>query len=65
MEPKGNLLADRRFRSLVGLTGGIVIAVVSFLFLEGIAQWIGYGIAILDVVLTPYLLGKAAEADRS
>lgn len=64
MDADEHPFADKRVRSLVGLSGGIVIAVVAFLYLEGIAQWIGYGIAVLDVVITPYILGKAVEMEE-
>lgn len=56
--------ADSRVRSLVGLMGGITIAVVAVLFLEGVIMWIALGIAVMDVIITPYLLKMVVEEAR-
>lgn len=58
-----NPLADKRIRSLIGLSGALVIAIIAIVYLEGIAQWIGLGIAVLDAAVTPYILGLAVEED--
>ncbi|WP_254761595.1 hypothetical protein [Natrinema marinum] len=44
-----------------GLTSGIAVAAVALLFLDGTAQLIALGIALLDVVVTPQILRLAAE----
>ena len=66
---ENNPFADSRVRSLVGLMGGIMIAVIAVLFLEGTLMWLALGIAVLDVILTPYLLKmsveEAAESEES
>lgn len=54
-------LADGRIRSLVGLLSGLMVAVISVLFLEGIALWVGLGVAVMEVLVLPYFLGKAVE----
>ncbi len=56
-----NLFDSAIFRYGVGLSGGLVIAVIALLFLEGTVQLLALGIAVLDVFLTPYLLKQAAQ----
>jgi hypothetical protein len=38
-----------------------VAAVVAYLYLEGTTQLVAYGIAVLDVLVTPQILKRAAE----
>jgi len=45
----------------MGLSGGVMVAAVAFFFLTGTAQLVAYGIALLDVLVTPQILKKAAE----
>ena len=45
----------------IGLSGGLVVAAVSYLFLTGTTQLVAYGIALLDILVTPQILRKAAE----
>jgi len=45
----------------IGLSGGAIVAAVAFLFLSGTAQLAAYGIALLDVLVTPQILKTAAE----
>jgi hypothetical protein len=59
--PPGNPLADRRVRTLVGFVGGLSIAVVAVLFVEPPLTWLLLGVAVLDVLVTPYVLGRAIE----
>jgi len=55
-----SLLADRRVRGLVGLSGGLAIAVVAVVAIEDpTVRWMMLGVAALDAVVTPYLLGLA------
>ncbi|ATW89408.1 hypothetical protein halTADL_2690 [Halohasta litchfieldiae] len=46
----------------IGISGGLMIAVISFLFLTGITQLVGYLIALFDAVITPLVLKQAAAA---
>jgi hypothetical protein len=57
-----NPLADSRVRLFLGLSGGITILVVAFLFIEDpMVRWLLVAVAAVDVVLTPYMLKWAAE----
>jgi hypothetical protein len=61
-----NPLADRRVRGAIGLSGALVVVFVAYFFLEGTTQLVAYGIAVLDAVVTPIILGKAVEqSDRA
>lgn len=57
-------LADRRVRGLVGLAGSALIATVAVLVFEGVLLWLLLGIAVLDLLVTPYMLGVAVEGGR-
>ena len=50
-------------RWLVGLSGGLTIAAVSYLYLDGTAQLFAYGLALVDAFVTPFIL-KAAASGR-
>ena len=45
----------------MGISGGLVVAAVGFLFLSGTAQLVAYGVALLDILVTPQILKRAAE----
>jgi len=45
----------------IGLSGGLTVAAVSYFFLSGTVQLVAYGIALLDILVTPQILKKAAE----
>jgi len=45
----------------MGLSGGAIVAATAFFFLTGTVQLVAYGIALLDALLTPLILKKAAE----
>jgi len=47
----------------IGLSGGLVVAAVSFFFLTGTTQLVAYGIALLDILVTPQILRLAAEQE--
>ena len=47
----------------IGLSGGLVVAAVSFFFLTGTTQLVAYGIALLDILVTPQILSLAAEQE--
>jgi hypothetical protein len=54
--------ADRRVRALIGLSGSLMIAVVAVLFIDDpTLRWAMLGIAALDVIVTPYILGLVFE----
>lgn len=44
----------------VGVGGAAVIAFVALFLLEGTARWVALGIAVLDAVVTPMVLKRAA-----
>ena len=56
-----NPLADKRVRSLMGLSSGLIVAVVAIFFVEPPLTYLMLGIAVLDVIATPYILGLAME----
>jgi len=56
-----NPLADKRVRGAIGLSGALVVVFVAYFFLEGTVQLVAYGIAVVDAIVTPIILGKAAE----
>jgi hypothetical protein len=56
-----NPLADKRVRSLVGLLSAGTIGLVAILFLDGPIQLVFLGVAAVDAVMTPYMLGLAAD----
>jgi hypothetical protein len=46
----------------IGLYGGLIVAAVSFLYLEGLPQLIGFAMALVHVVVTPLLLKRRTES---
>ena len=50
------------FRWGVGLAGALTVAAVASLFLDGTAQLVAYGIAVVDAVATPIVLKRAARS---
>ncbi|AEH38099.1 hypothetical protein [Halopiger xanaduensis] len=56
-------LTEPTVRWGIGLSGGLVVAVIAILFLEGTMQLAALGIAVLDMVVTPLILKQAAESD--
>jgi len=46
----------------IGISGGVMVGAVGFFFLTGVTQLVAYGIALLDMVLTPLILKQAAES---
>jgi hypothetical protein len=59
-----NPLESPLFRYGVGIAGAILVAVVGTLFVEPPIRYLVYGIAFLDVIITPWVLGKAMEQER-
>lgn len=58
-------LAPELFRYGVGIGGAIMVAIVGTFFFEPPIRYLIYGIAVLDVLVTPYVLGKAMEDDET
>jgi len=56
------MLRNPLFRWGVGLSGAVMVAAVSYLFLSGTVQLVAYGIAAMDAVVTPLILKRAAES---
>lgn len=54
-------LQSKRNRSLIGLAGAIPIAVIAVVLFEGAMMWTLLALAVVDVVVTPYILGLAVE----
>jgi hypothetical protein len=57
-----NPLANPVLRYAVGAIGAVAIAAIAYLSLDGITQLLAYGIAVLDVLVTPQILKQAAAA---
>ena len=47
----------------IGLSGAAIVAFVAVFYLDGVARYAALGVAVLDAVLTPKILEKAAESD--
>ncbi|MEA1932361.1 hypothetical protein [Halohasta litorea] len=45
----------------IGLSGGLIVIAIAFFFLSGTVQLVAYGVALLDMVVTPLILKMAAE----
>ncbi|ERH09984.1 MAG: hypothetical protein J07HX64_01750 [halophilic archaeon J07HX64] len=58
----GHPLADRRVRGLLGLSSGSTIVIVAVLFFEDpVVQAAMLGFAVLDLIVTTYILGLLFE----
>lgn len=55
-------LADRRVHALLGLGEAILAAVIGVVYFEGILTWVIVGIGVLNMLVTPYILGQAMES---
>ncbi|WP_436934253.1 hypothetical protein [Halovenus marina] len=55
------VLKSKRNRSLLGLVGAIPVAIVGVVLFDGPMLWLLLGVAALDAVLFPYLLGRAVD----
>lgn len=64
-EKQTNPLESKLVRTLIALSGASIAAVVGVLFFEGLMRWLIIGIAVLDVLVTPYILRLAVEQDQS
>jgi len=45
----------------IGASGAIAIGVIAYLFLSGTTQLVAYAVAVLDLLVTPQVLQRAAE----
>jgi len=57
--------ADRRVRSVLGLFSATMVLVVAFLFVDGTVRWVMVGVAAIDLVATPYILGLAMDQQET
>jgi uncharacterized membrane protein YdcZ (DUF606 family) len=58
-----NVFQNPLFRYGVGVSGAAVIAAVAFLFLDpGPTRTAAFVLAGLDLVVTPFILGKVGES---
>jgi len=54
--------ANPAIRYGIGASGALVIAVVAYLFLDGTTQLVAYAVALVDLLVTPQILKRAATA---
>ncbi|WP_436910774.1 hypothetical protein [Halosimplex marinum] len=57
-----NPLANPAVRYGIGASGALVIAAVAYTLLDGTAQMAAYAVAVLDLIVTPQILKRAATA---
>jgi hypothetical protein len=57
-----NPLANPAVRYGIGAAGALAVAVVGYLFLDGTVQLAAYAVAVLDLIVTPQILKRAATA---
>ena len=60
-----NPLESRQVRILFGLISGFAIALIGFLFFEGVALLLVLGLAVIEAVAVPYFLEIAIETDEA
>jgi hypothetical protein len=63
-DEQANPLESSLVRTLIALSGASVAAAVGVLFFDGLLRWLIIGIAVLDVIVTPYILKMAAEQNQ-
>jgi hypothetical protein len=62
MEADEHPFANKNVRLLIGLSGAVVALFVAFFFVPpGLTRWAIVGVAAVDVVVTPWILKRAAE----
>jgi len=52
------------FRYGVGIGGAMILVVVGTFFLEPPVRYLVYAMAVLDAVVTPWVLERAMEQER-
>ena len=55
------VFADPRYRAALALSNGLLLVGIAFFALEGTVQLLVYGLAVLDVPVTMYVLGRVAD----
>lgn len=60
MEDRTNPFESRRVRGLLGLSSGLIVAMVALFAFEGTTRLLVLGFAAFDAVFTPFILKKAA-----
>ncbi|WP_136715759.1 hypothetical protein [Halorientalis salina] len=63
--PERNPLANPAVRHGLGFSGALVLVLVGYFFLEGTMQLLVYGMALLDVIVTPQILKLSVEQQRA
>jgi len=64
MEDRTNPFESRRVRGLLGLSSGLIVAMVGLFAFEGTTRLLVLGFAALDAVSTPFILKKVAAEGR-
>jgi hypothetical protein len=64
MEEQQNPFENELLRAGLGLTSGLIVAMVALFFFEGTMRLLLLGFAAFDAVFTPYMLKKAAVQQR-
>lgn len=64
MEDEQNPFESDLFRTFLGLSSGLMIAIVAVFFFDGILRWALIAFAAFDAVFTPYVLGKVIEQNQ-
>jgi hypothetical protein len=59
-DARRNPFSNPLVRHGVGAVGALAIAVVAFTFLEGTVRLVALGVAVLDLLVTPQVLKRAA-----
>lgn len=64
MEEGANPFESRTVRGLLGLSSGLIVAMVALFAFEGTTRLLVLGVAALDAVFTPFILKKAAAEGK-
>lgn len=54
-----NPMASPAMRYGIGLSGALLVAFVAYTYLDGTAQLAAYAVAVVDAVVTPWVLKQA------
>jgi hypothetical protein len=57
-----NPLANPAVRYGIGASGALIIAAVAYTLLDDTVQMAAYGVALVDLLVTPQILKRAATA---
>ena len=48
----------------IGLWSAAILVVLAFVYFEGTIRWVLLGVAVLEVVVTPKIIGMAARGEE-